>query len=217
MGKASARRVSAAIVCGASCNNSMCMFSCPSLAPRPSYSAATTATTCAPRSYGRGPTRCGSHRFAVVRVWHFLVIVLKVRLLVDSKETRGKVERAREITTMIWRLFMIPSLAVRGAVRDVCFRCEQRHGPGECVPQDQHHGVCTRSHLFPLESGHVQRICGNIFVRLSQCAQLLSVVCNARHTFNMSNFGRLAYELAYARTEGRAAPVSMDVFWHAFP
>jgi hypothetical protein len=33
----------------------------------------------------------------------------------------------------------------------------------------------------------------------------------------MSNFGRLAYELAYARSEGRAAPVSMDVFWHAFP
>jgi hypothetical protein len=32
-----------------------------------------------------------------------------------------------------------------------------------------------------------------------------------------SNFGRLAYELAFARTEGRAAPVSMDVFWHAFP
>lgn len=32
-----------------------------------------------------------------------------------------------------------------------------------------------------------------------------------------SNFGRLAYELAYARTHGRAAPVSMDVFWHAYP
>jgi len=39
----------------------------------------------------------------------------------------------------------------------------------------------------------------------------------ATDTLRMSNFGRLAYELAYARTEGRAAPVSMDVFWHAFP
>lgn len=117
----------------------------------------------------------------------------------------------------MWHLLIIPSLVARGVMRDVCFRREQRYGPGERLPQDQHHGFCTRSHLFPLESWHVQRICGHIFVRSSQCAQLLCVVCNARHTFNMSNFGRLAYELAYARSEGRAAPVSMDVFWHAFP
>ena len=61
------------------------------------------------------------------------------------------------------------------------------------------------------------------FVGTFSCvaASVRALVCNNKRvtcdTLRMSNFGRLAYELAYARTGGRAAPVSMDVFWHAFP
>ena len=32
-----------------------------------------------------------------------------------------------------------------------------------------------------------------------------------------SNFGRLAFELAYARFGGNVFSASMDVFWHAYP
>lgn len=32
-----------------------------------------------------------------------------------------------------------------------------------------------------------------------------------------SNFGRLAFELAYARRQGDVFGASMDVFWHAYP
>jgi hypothetical protein len=32
-----------------------------------------------------------------------------------------------------------------------------------------------------------------------------------------SNFGRLAFELAYARRQGNLFGASMDVFWHAYP
>ena len=32
-----------------------------------------------------------------------------------------------------------------------------------------------------------------------------------------SNFGRLAYEMAYARRKADLFGASMDVFWHAYP
>jgi hypothetical protein len=63
--------------------------------------------------------RANEVRFATVRVRHFLVTAYKVRLLVDSKETRGKVERVREIATMTWRLFVIPYLERAG----LCVTC----------------------------------------------------------------------------------------------
>jgi hypothetical protein len=46
---------------------------------------------------------------------------------------------------------------------------------------------------------------------------LLLSSCRAFVGTFSSNFGRLAYELAYARRQGDLFGASMDVFWHAYP
>jgi hypothetical protein len=109
--------------------------------------------------------------------------------------------------------------AARILTRDTLCMREQRYRPRSGVSQDQHYGLFARSHLFPVEPRHVQRLRGHILVRGALVCNNKRVTCDTVtcDALRMSNFGRLAYELAYARTGGRAAPVSMDVFWHAFP
>ena len=46
---------------------------------------------------------------------------------------------------------------------------------------------------------------------------LLMSHCRAFVGTFSSNFGRLGYEMAYARQHGHLFGASMDVFWHAYP
>ncbi len=72
---------------------------------------------------------------------------------------------------------------------------------------------------------HIHTFCGMAHQVLYACRYGLEAIQNLyllSHcqsfvgTFS-SNFGRLAFELAYARFNGNVFSASMDVFWHAYP
>ena len=124
----------------------------------------------------------------------------QVRVLVDAKETRGEV-------CCEWR-----------RVVRVRVTCAAGVSSATDLANAYHNINTTAFALEAISSLWNLGMCSSFvgtFSCVSQCA--LVRPCVACDAVIRSNFGRLAYELAYARTHGRAAPVSMDVFWHAYP
>ena len=57
----------------------------------------------------------------------------------------------------------------------------------------------------------------NMYVWTNACLTREPAQCQAFVGTFSSNFGRLAYEMAYARRKADFFGASMDVFWHAYP
>lgn len=101
---------------------------------------------------------------------------------------------------------------------EIC-RTARTDGPGGSqvldvmVRDDEVRGVSTATdQLLAMHNVNATRYgmeaIANLWL-LSHCQSFVG-------TFS-SNFGRLAYELAYARFGGKVFAASMDVFWHAYP